>query len=251
MQLNIEFHDSLYEYTNRKLMKANIGKLEELISFLQNSFPKLRKLINKMRSGLVKENLCLLDEKNNIIPLFFLQFPNKFKKLKSIKIVPLISGGGKSILPIIIGVVLIAASIWTGGASLAGLPALAGGGAAAGAAGAAGAAAGAVGAVAGGIGSIGALLSQAAFGLGLSLALSGVSSLLLGSPKSGNPEGADRVENNLYDSITNTLSTRTPIPINYGLIRVGGQIISAFLLTERIAANNGKPATTVKVSDYF
>ena len=65
--------------------------------------------------------------------------------------------------------------------------------------------------------------------VGLNLAIMGVTMLLM--PKPTIASGESSRDNNAFGSLTNTTSSGTPIPLNYGLVRVAGQLISGYVKT--------------------
>jgi predicted phage tail protein len=124
----------------------------------------------------------------------------------SIKIIPLISGTGKGLGQIIVGAAIFVAS---------------GGMAAFGYAGFAGAAAGT------GLWSIGA-------SIGASLMLGGVSQMLTKTPTMGTASTPDSPATNpsyMFDGPVNTAAQGNPVPLAYGKILAGSQVISAVLET--------------------
>jgi predicted phage tail protein len=126
------------------------------------------------------------------------------KVVESIKIVPVIQGSSKGIGQIIVGIALIWAS---GGFAAAGY-----GGLAAGSTGWAAVAWKAVGAI------------------GSALVMGGVTQMLTKTPKQA--AGADRPDNKpsySFDGPVNTTAQGNPVPLAYGKILAGSQVISAGL----------------------
>lgn len=126
------------------------------------------------------------------------------KVVESIKIVPVIQGSGKGLGQIIIGVALIWAS---GGFAAAGYSGLA-------------------------AGSTGwtAIAWKAVGSMGLALVMGGVTQMLTKTPKQ--QTGADRPDNKpsySFDGPVNTTAQGNPVPLAYGKILVGSQVISAGL----------------------
>jgi predicted phage tail protein len=135
------------------------------------------------------------------------------KPAAPIRIMPVISGADSSWAVVLLGIVLIVASFWFA-------PAVAG------AAGAAGSAAGgAGGAAAGGVLTL--AQSQLLFSLGVSLTLTGVSSMLAASARVEQPNENDRHRpSTFYDGPVNTLAAGHCVPVGYGRVLVGGGQIS-------------------------
>jgi len=137
------------------------------------------------------------------------EFSNPFSK--SIRIVPVITGGKRGgLLGIVLGAAIIATAFFTGGASLA-----------------------ASGIVFSGLG------AQVAFGIGVSLALGGVSQLLSPMPKSAGPQEA--VENKpsySFNGAVNTTAQGQCVPVGYGRLIVGSAVVSAGLTADEYAGDN-------------
>lgn len=79
----------------------------------------------------------------------------------------------------------------------------------------------------------GALVSIA-----ISVALSSIASSLL-APDSPDSEGVERAENKpsyLFDGPVNTTAQGHPVPVGYGRLRIGSQVVSVGLSTEQIPA---------------
>ena len=124
-------------------------------------------------------------------------------------------GGGMGFLQILIGAALIAFTVITGGAG--GLMVATFGA------------------------TLGPMISGALFGMGLSLVLGGIASLISPSPvakyKYHTPPGAS------FGTPANTTLTGTPIPIGYGTFALAGQIISLGLEADPSAPDNNPPSS--------
>lgn len=135
-----------------------------------------------------------------------------------IKIVPAIAGAGGGTLQIIVGVILVAivvaAFVFTGPGGFAALT-LAGGGL--------------------------TPLGTAAVGVGMmgaGMIVSGVTTLLTGTPSGPSFDTQERPENKpsfLFNGPVNTSAQGHPVSIGYGRLRVGSAVISAGIATEDIA----------------
>lgn len=113
--------------------------------------------------------------------------------IDTIKIVPLVQGAGRGVGQIIAGIALIAVAWWNP------------------------------------LG-WGALVGQAVSSVGMSLVLGGVSQMLTKTPKL--EAGADRPDNKpsyAFDGPVNTTAQGNPVPLAYGKILAGSQVISAGL----------------------
>lgn len=145
------------------------------------------------------------------VPLEGIHFPQSEKE--SIRIIPVIHGAGGGWGNIILGAVLI----WAAGpAGLQAWGMAAGTGAAA--------------------GSFAAIAGTAMLSFGVSLVVGGISQLLF-SPPEVQTDSRDPVENRpsySFNGAVNSIAQGNPVPVCYGRLRVGSQVISAALTTEEI-----------------
>jgi predicted phage tail protein len=120
---------------------------------------------------------------------------------KTIKVIPLVSGSG-GLGKVLVGAALIAASIYFPGTA----------------------------------GAFSGFLSSAASSIGFSLVLGGVSSMLFAPPKakSGASERAANLPSYAFNGAVNTTGQGNPVPVCYGKLRVGSQVISAGLRADNI-----------------
>lgn len=91
---------------------------------------------------------------------------------------------------------------------------------------AAGVAAAGVTAGTGTIATLGAMFKASPF---LAQIVGNVGLALLSSLFMSNPKQETTRENNMFGSLTNTIESGTPIPLNYGSVRVAGQLVSGYL----------------------
>lgn len=133
-------------------------------------------------------------------------------------------GSGGGLLAILGAVILVVAIIYTGGAAAA-------------AAGGWGSSAG----LAAGVGatfSAGAGLGGVFATIGLSMAISGISQMIIGTPKLGSVDRitAEDAPSYYFTGPVNTTRQGGAIPIGYGRMIVGSQVISLAIRTQRISA---------------
>ena len=78
--------------------------------------------------------------------------------------------------------------------------------------------------------------SAIAMGIGTSMVLGGISQVLFAPPKasSSNSEPADTRPSYVFNGPVNTTGQGNPVPVCYGQLRVGSQVISAGLFSEAI-----------------
>jgi predicted phage tail protein len=87
---------------------------------------------------------------------------------------------------------------------------------------------------------VGAPLAAPLIGIGVSLALGGVSRLLFKPPKDEGPlDHPDNQANPVFNGPVNTVALGNPVPICYGELEIGSQVISAGLTNSASAAFGG------------
>jgi len=90
-------------------------------------------------------------------------------------------------------------------------------------------------------------LGKAVVGFGLNLILGGILSLINKPPELGNQEtDSDSRNNDSFGPLVNSTDSSNLIPLNYGEIRVAGQLLSGFLKT----IDHGKE-DIINVNDQF
>jgi predicted phage tail protein len=128
-----------------------------------------------------------------------------------IRIVPVTAGAGRGAGQILLGAALVAVGVATGGFGLA-----------AGAAWSAGAA---------------TFAGYIAGNLGMALILGGVVQMLAPQPKTpGTPERPENRPSYAFDGPVNTTAQGNPVPVCYGRLIVGSQVVSAGMASEEYAA---------------
>ena len=197
----IKLYGELVKITGHKELDAAVNTTAQAVSFLVNNFPELE-------SHMATRYYQVLLEKDNV-NIDELHFP---VGKSDIKFIPVISGSG-GIGKALFGGALIALSFGVGGLFTAPL-AFGGGG---------------IGFAAAGLG------AKAAFGIGASLLLSGVSDMLFPTPKM--PQFSSEQDPRLSFSFNGTQQTSragTPVPLVYGEILTGSVVISSSIDTEQV-----------------
>lgn len=153
-----------------------------------------------------------------------LQYPAN----KDIKIIPVIQGSGGNWGMIIVGVVMIAAAVAMPYAAAAIAQSGSFFAAAGGSITAAASAASTLTTVAG-------MASTALMAVGTALTLSGVSSLLFSPSTPGvvQNNSADQISSTHFNGAINLAQQGNPVPIAYGRVRVGSQVVSAGITTTK------------------
>ena len=203
MLKKVKLYGDLAEVTGHKEFDVAVNSTAQAVSFLINNFPKLESyMANRYYRVLVDEQE--IEEQEIHFPI----------GQSEIKFVPVIQGAGGNLGRVLLGGALIALSMGAFGA-FAG-KAVAFGSGAGGCAGA----------------SLGA---KAAFGIGASLVLSGVSGMLFPVPKM--PEFSSEQDPRLSFSFSGTQQTHragTPVPLVYGEIITGSVVVSGGIDTEQV-----------------
>lgn len=128
-----------------------------------------------------------------------------------IRIVPVTAGAGRGLGSVILGAALIGVGVMTGGASLTLSGAWAAGGA--------------------------AFAGYLATNIGVSLVLGGVSQMLAPQPNAqGTVERPENRPSYAFDGPVNTAAQGNAVPVCYGRLVVGSQVISAGMAAEEYAA---------------
>ena len=122
------------------------------------------------------------------------------------ELVPVINGAKSSIGQILIGVVMVVASFYTGGLAAAGYMSA----------------------------SAATALGGALFSMGMSLAVGGVAQMLAPKVKAENKEAVENRPSYMFNGAVNTIAQGNPVPILYGRMRVGSQVVSAGITSNDI-----------------
>ena len=200
MLSKIKLHGSLSEFVGHKEFDVKINSVAQAVSFLVHNFPHIEKYMNP-KYYTIKVGEDEIDENQ-------LHYPTGHQE---INFIPVIAGRG-NVGKIILGGALIAMSFGVGGLFAAPMS-FSGGFAAAG------------------------LGAKAAFGIGASLVLSGVSGMLFPVPDAQqfSSEEDPRLSFS-FSGVQNTSRAGTPVPIVYGEIITGSVVISAAIDTNQVEA---------------
>lgn len=215
MLVTIKPHSSLSKFFTDKECTIDVKSYIDIVYYLHSMQPAFIQYLRKQKLNNCEESYVFLDKNLKIMNIDELVM-RKAKENDVVYIVPaIIGGGGKR--GGLFAILAIAAFVF--------LPIL---GAGAGAAGGAGAgAAAATTAATTGAGLLGKLGASGFFkNLLANLALSVLSSLFSSKPK----EEQTR-QNDMFGSLTNSTASGVPIALNYGMVRVAGQMISGYINT--------------------
>lgn len=211
--INIKPHSSLQKYFRGVNLKADINYYADLLDYITSIHPSFLTYIKQQSQNEFQETFTFLDKDLREINKDEM-FMRKAREGDTIYIVPCIVGGGgkRGIIALLaIAAIMIAFPIIAGAASMSGT-----------------ALAGISNTVLWGTGATAMHLGTLIGTIGLNLALMGVSMLLM--PKANTSSESSR-DNNAFGGLTNTTASGTPIGLNYGLVRVAGQLISGYVET--------------------
>ena len=112
----------------------------------------------------------------------------------SLHITPVVKGAGKNggLMQIVVGVVMIVAAFWTGGASMGAWSAM----------------------------------QSAAFAAGVGMVMGGIAQLLTKMPKMDNMGDSDDLKSSSFSNLSNMAAQGAPVPIIYGEMMVGSKVLS-------------------------
>jgi predicted phage tail protein len=229
--ISIKPHSTLQKFFRGTDLKVDIAAYSDIVYYIDSMHPDFTKYIKIQVDKGLQEVFSFLDKNLREITKdeMYMRRP---KEDDVIYIVPtIIGGGGKRGLALVaIALAIITFPLW---APTLGLMA----GATAG-----GFAAGTTGAIAstsilGGLTTVGSLTSQ----IGLTIAMMGITMLFM--PKQRAAETSR--DNDMFGSLVNTTNSGTPIPINYGLVRIAGQLVSGYIKTIESDPSTDKPVSSV------
>lgn len=207
--VTIKPHSTFQKYFRGSDLRADLNSYIEVMDYIRGLHPDFTSYIQNQAQNGLQESFTILDRNlHELTPdELYMRKPHKNDVLY---IVPAIIGGGgkRGLLALIAAAALLffAPQLLAMGGF--------GGGSAATVASTK---------VLFGLTTVGTLTST----LGLNLALMGISMLLMPKPK----EAESSRDNDAFGSLVNTTSSGTPVALHYGLVRVGGQLISGYTKT--------------------
>ena len=231
MLATLKIHSSFHKFFDQSEYVADFNNYHDILFYLQSMHGKFNKYIRQISQG-SDESFAFLDKNLNVIPIESYHIL-RIKEGDTVYLAPLIVGGGGKRGSFLL---LIAAAF----AAPAIIGALSGAGASMGAS-----TVGATQSFFGGVNSAFAKLPALARSFVGNLALSLVTSLFAKKPKKMETDQSTR-QNGMFGNLTNTLESGTPIPLQYGLVRVAGQMLSGYIDSDQ----HGK-TDVVKVEEKF
>lgn len=206
MIISIKPHSTLQKFFRGTDLKAEVNSYADILDYLQSIHPDFIVYIKKQAEIELQETFVFLDKNLRELTKDEM-FIRRAKEGDIIYIVPAIVGGGgkRGIFAMLAMAALLIAMPYL-------LPTLAG------------------------TTLIGATATTAAVTIGtlattvgINLALMGVSMLLM--PKAGSGAAESSRDNDAFGSLVNTTTSGMPIALNYGLVRVAGQLVSGYVKT--------------------
>jgi predicted phage tail protein len=238
MLITLKPHSTFSEFFTEKEYKVEVNNYYDIEFYLQGTHPRFKHYISKIKQGISNESFTYVTEDFKVIK----RDEYTLKKIKEdsvIYIAPVVTGGGgrRGQLIAAIGLAVVGSYAAGGGALFGGpgfsfetLVANFGAGAATGGAGGSF------------LGNLGARLPGMLLSIAGNLALSVIQSLFISRPKGKDIEVAkdsgSRAENNIFGSLQNTTQPGTSVALNYGNMRVGGQFLSGYILSQQHAQND-------------
>ena len=230
------------DFFDEKEYKVEINSYYDIEFYLASMHPRFNAYMSKIKQGISNESFTYVTQDLKTIA----RDEYAIKKIKEdsiIYIAPVVTGGGgkKGALFAAVGLALIGGYA-AGGGSLFGGPGFSFEALSTNVGNFFGTGTGGAG---GGLGSLfSGLEGIPSFVKGIvgNLAISLVTSLFTSRPKgktiSVAKDAGTRTENNIFGSLQNSTEPGTPIALNYGLMRVGGQFLSGYILSQQHAQND-------------
>ena len=205
MKIKLKFHKTLLKYTDEvRDVTFDVTTYGQLISAIEASFPKLKKVIRQIKNRQTTDNFSLVDlDKKRV--LTFNDYISKKIRSVNLCLSPIVAGGKSNLETALIAAAIIAVAVTNPAFAVGGEVALAAGGTAT---------------------TLGTIL----VGVGTSMLISAVTAELMKPPKR---DGTDEIarENDAFGALQHTIASGTPVPLVYGRHRVAGQFLSGEIRT--------------------
>ena len=210
----LKIHSAYHKFFDKTEYVADFNNYHDILFYLQSMHGKFNTYIKQL-TGNADESFAFLDSKLNMVSIDSYHMKH-IKEGDTVYLAPLIVGGGgkRGSFLLLIAAAFAAPAII--GALSAGTSATVG----------------AMGQGAtsffGGVNTAFAKLPALARSFIGNLALSLVTSLFVKKPKKMETDQSTR-QNGMFGNLTNTMESGTPIPLQYGLVRVAGQMLSGYI----------------------
>ena len=217
----------------------------DVIFYIQSMHPRLALFMKHAQVLETFEDFCFLDGEGKQVDNKTLAF-HKFKENDTVYIAPIIGGGGGRTAMIVVAAALIVIAIAAGQAHAAFVLANSFGGLTT---------ATAVSTTFMGMSLTGiaasslGIVSSIAMSVGISLALSAIQQQLVQAPQvqrtKSTRDSGTRSQNNMFGSLSNTSKPDSPVALNYGNMRVAGQFLSGYILSQQHAQNDAPTVASI------
>jgi len=209
MKINIRIHKKLQKYTNGHTnVDLNVSTYKQLLSALEVTFPKLKKVITDLKNEKSNNHFGLIDLDNERY-LTTLDYWKKKISSSKLCLIPLVAGSGGDMgeaiaIAVVATVLIISGQAWAAALIAEGAAAT----------------------------SATVMLAGAVTSFGWGLMGAAIVTAFTPKPKAPEqgPDAGVR-ENDYFGSLRHTLNAGTTIPLIYGLHRTAGQILSAEVRT--------------------
>ena len=209
----------------------------DVLLYIQSMHPRLALFMKQ--SGIFEtiEDICFLDKDGKIIDPQTFPFHRFEKEDDILYIAPVIAGGGGRVGMIVAIVAIVVIAIYAPQLIAAMGPQAGLGGVAAEAS------------LAAGGSFLSASIGSVITNIAISLALNLVQALFTSTPKARTREvtkdSGTRSQNDSFGSLTNSTASGTPIALNYGLMRAGGQFLSGYIVSSQHAKNDAPSVASI------
>lgn len=240
MLATLKIHSAYHKFFDKTEYTADFNNYHDILFYLQSMHSRFNSYIRQLTNN-TDESFAFLDKDLNVVPIDSFHIKH-IKEGDTIYLAPLIVGGGgkRGTFLLLIAAAFAAPMI---------MGALSAGGTSAAMVGVEGSSF-AVGSQAGGgffssMSSAFAKMPSLARSFLGNMALSVVTSLFAKKPKKMETDTSTR-QNGMFGSLTNTMESGTPIALQYGTIRVAGQMLSGYIDSDEHGKND-----VVNVEDKF
>ena len=240
MLVTLKPHSTFKEFFSEKEYNVEVNSYYDLEFYLQGAHPLFKHYISKIKQGESQESFTYVTEDFKVIKRdeYTLKKP---KEGSVIYLVPVVTGGGgrrgqlfAAVALAVVGGYAMGGGFTTDGFTFAKLAANFGT---------------TVPETGSFLGNLGARLPSMMLSIAGNLALSFIQSLFVSRPKGKDVEvskdSGSRQENNMFGSLQNTTQSGTPIALNYGNMRVGGQFLSGYILSQQHAQNDSPSIASI------
>ena len=240
MLITLKPHSTFKEFFSEKEYKVEVNSYYDLEFYLQGAHPRFKHYISKIKQGESQESFTYVTEDFKVIKRdeYTLKKP---KEGSVVYISPVVFGGGgrrgtliAAVALAVVGGYAMGGGVTTDGFTFAKLAANFGT---------------TVPETGSFLGNLGARLPSMMLSIAGNLALSFIQSLFVSRPKGKDVEvskdSGSRQENNMFGSLQNTTQSGTPVALNYGNMRVGGQFLSGYILSQQHAQNDSPSIASI------